>query len=84
MYGHVEYGGGAGCCKSEAHGLCSPFSRWYQRTAIVVWPRSRRIELLGFQAALGLLSAAVNGDNNTLATSSAIIGKWSEIFYDLI
>ena len=44
----------------------APYSRWYQRAAILIWPRQSRINLLGCEAAFGMIHAAINGDKSAI------------------
>ena len=44
----------------------APYSRWYQRAAILIWPRQSRIKLLGCEAAFGMIHAAINGDKSAI------------------
>ena len=39
-------------------------SRWYERTAIVLWPRRSRVRILGLEAGVSLLLDAVRGSDD--------------------
>ena len=51
----------------------APMSRWYTRAAIVLWPKAARLRVFGEDAALEMLDAALDGDDDALAGFDGVV-----------